>query len=142
MKNERLRQGDIVAYSYRWHHETFDEIENPKDRPACIALFMKGQKGQNLVALLAISDQLNKDKALSLELKDKDLIAAGLSTRRRAYIQLSEMNIDEVENSLSFSANAKRFGRVPESTLRILLEKLSEQLKAKNIALIHRGRNG
>lgn len=142
MKNERLHQGDIVAYSYRWNHESLDKIENPKVRPACIALFMKGKKGQNLVALLAISDQPHKDKAMIMELKEKDLIAVGLSTRRRAYIQFSEMNIDEVENSFSFIVTAKKFGRLPESTLRILLEKLGVQLKAKNIALIHRGRNG
>lgn len=142
MKNERLRQGDIVAYSYRWNHESFDTTENPKLRPACIALFMKGKKGQNLVALMAISDQPHKIKDMSLELTEKDLIAAGLFTRRRAYIHLSEMNIDEVENSFSFIVTAKKFGRLPESTLRTLLEKLREQLKSKNTALIHRGRNG
>jgi hypothetical protein len=142
MKSDKLRQGDIVAYPYRWKHEPSNKVENPKNRPACIALFMKGKKAQHLIALLAISDQPNSDKALSFELNEKDLIAAGLSTRRRAYIQLSEMNVDEVENSISFSSTSKKFGRLSEPTLRLLLEKLKVQLQTKKIELIHRGQNG
>lgn len=142
MTTKRFRQGDILSYPYRWKHAAPAKVENPKDRPACVALKLKTIRGEDILTFLPISDLPPEDPLSAIELTRSELTAMGLSESRRAFIHVSEANVDDVNNSMTISPKTRIIGRLPESTLRRMLILLKTQLEAKNIELIHRGKHG
>jgi hypothetical protein len=142
MTTKRFRQGDVLTYPYRWKHQPRTKIEEPKDRPACVALMLKNTRGQDVLTLLPISELPPVDASTAIALSLPELKATGLSERRPAFIHVSEANVDDVSNSLSINPKTRIMGRLPEATLRRMLTLLKAQLLNKNIELIHRGKRG
>lgn len=142
MRTDRFRQGDVIAYPYRWKHQPASTVEHPKLRPVCIAIRLKKAKDQDTVVLLPISDLPPANKADAVALGLAELRAAGLTDRRKAYVHLTEANIDNVFQSLTFNPKAEVLGRLTEPSLRRVLAEVKKQLLAKNLALIHRNRRG
>ena len=142
MTTRRFRQGDVLSYPYRFTHQPSAILENPKDRPACISLMLKGLHGNVVLTLLPISDKPPQDAASALELSSSEIAAIGLSDKRRAFIHVSEANVDDVNNSLTIHPKTRILGRLPEPTLRRMLTLLKAQLLAKNIHLTKRGKQG
>ena len=142
MTARRFRQGDVLSYPYRWTHQPTTILENPKDRPACIALMLNGPHGNDVLTLLPISDKPPEDAAAALELSTSEIASIGLSDKRRAFIHVSEANVDDVSNSLTIHPKTRILGRLPEATLRRMLTLLKAQLLAKNIHLTKRGKGG
>jgi hypothetical protein len=142
MTNRRFRQGDVLSYPYRWRHQPPAKIDNPKDRPTCIALMLKDRNGADVLTILPISDLPPDDLSTAIELSPSELAAMGMSDKRRAYIHVSEANVDDVANSFTVTPKTRIIGRLPQPTLKRLLSLLKMQLLTKNIELIHRGRHG
>jgi hypothetical protein len=142
MTTRRFKQGDVLFYPYRWTYQPPSRQENPKDRPACVALILKNIHGNDIITLLPISDQLPLDQASAIELTTAECVAIGLSESRRAFIHVSEANVDEVVNSMTLSPKTKIIGRLPQTILKRMLTLLKMQLLSKNIDLIQRGKHG
>jgi hypothetical protein len=137
-----FKQGDVLFYPYRWKYQPPSKQENPKDRPACVALILKNIHGNDVITLLPISDQQPLDQASALELTGAECVAIGLSESRRAFIHMSEANVDDIANSITLSPKTRVIGRLPQSTLKRMLTRLKMQLLSKNIDLIQRGKHG
>ena len=142
MTTKRFRQGDVLYYPYRWKHQPPTEIEHPKDRPACIALMLKDRNGADVLTILPISDMPPNDLSIAIELTAPELAAIGLSDKRKAYIHVSEANVDDIANSFTVTPKTRIVGRLPQTTLKRMLILLKSQLLMKNIEITHRGRNG
>jgi hypothetical protein len=136
MMIDRFRRGTVISYPYLWQH---DSTGNPKDRPACVAINMLDRNGKTVLALAAISDQKGSSAEGAIELSSDDLRSAGLSSARRAFVHLGEVNIDRPSNMLNFPPGARVWGRLTEKTLRRLSYQLAENLKTKKVVVIKRG---
>ena len=141
MTVRRFRQGDVLFYPYRWKHQAVAFIENPKDRPVCIALTLQNIRGEDVLTLLPVSDLPPSDITTAVKLAPSEVTATGLSERRQAFIHVSEANVDDVSNSFNVNPKTRIIGRLPEKTLKRVLTLLRHQLSTKNIELIHRGRH-
>jgi hypothetical protein len=139
---KRFRQGDVLSYPYRWKHQPLSKLENPKDRPACIVLMLKDRNGADVLTILPISDLPPGDLSTAIELLPSELAAMGLTDKRKAYIHVSEANVDDIANSFTVSPKTRIIGRLSQQTLKRMLELLKIQLLTKNIELIRRGHHG
>lgn len=136
MTIDRFRRGTVISYPYLWQHASTD---NPKERPASIAINMLDQNGKTVLALAAISDQKGSSADGAIELTREDLRSAGLSSARRAFVHLGEVNVDRPSNMLNFPPGARVWGRLTEQTLRRVSDQLAENLKARKVVVIKRG---
>jgi hypothetical protein len=138
MKTKAFRQGDVFKYPYLWFHQSAETNENPKDRPACLALKLEKMPGLTVLAILSISDQPNSDPAMSIEVPSQEIASSGLSEFRKAFIHLSEVNLDHQENSFSFNPNTKIMGQFSKKFIQTIGAQLALNMRAKRVTIIKR----
>lgn len=135
MTTKRFALGQVFRYSYKWAHAP--NLDEPKERPACLVLKIGGPGGVKL-AIVAISDQPSREEGLSIEIPQVEIARAGLSSHRSAYIQLSEVNLDRLENSHTFNPRAKILDSFSKSFVSLIGKKLAANIRSKRAVTILR----
>ncbi len=137
MTIDKLRQGSVIHYPYLWHHQ-INETLNPKDRPACIVLKLDLGQGRTRFAIAPISDQEPSNPAAAVEVPVHELERGGLGVHRRAFVHLTEVNIDETYNSFSLHSLMPVKGRFGAAFVKVISTRLIENLKMKRTVLVSR----
>lgn len=109
---ERFGKGDIVQYPYLWRwQDDLGREHGEKDRPACLILTMRDEKGLTHLLLLAISSKPPHEDQAAIEIPALELRRAKLSAYRRGWITVSECNYDILERSFHFDTRQTPQGR-------------------------------
>lgn len=118
-------KGDVVRYPYLWRWQ--DELgreHGEKDRPACIILVLRDDKGLTHMLLLAISSKPPREDQVAIEIPTLELRRARLKDHDRGWITVSECNYDILEKSYHFDARQEPLGRFGE----VFLEEVRKAL--------------
>ncbi|WP_245419976.1 hypothetical protein [Phyllobacterium salinisoli] len=109
---DRFGKGDIVGYPYLWRWQEEEGREHgEKDRPVCLILSKRDDKGNTHVLLLPISATPPFEGQAALEIPTLELQRAKLSTFKRGWITVSECNYDILEKSFHFDTRQKPRGK-------------------------------
>lgn len=94
-----IRTGSIVTYPYLWDRQAArGETEGRKDRPTAVAIRLPGPNGDTLF-LLAITSRQPDPATRAVEIPEAERRRGGLSTYRRLWLVIDEMNVDVIGRS-------------------------------------------
>ncbi|WP_413993377.1 hypothetical protein ACMDCR_15575 [Labrys okinawensis] len=123
--------GDVFHYPYLWAHDHAKGIDNPKDRTACLVFQTKTNPGVTQLVILAISDQAPVDSEDAIEVPEIELRRGGLNFARRAFVHVSEYNLDTLPFSTSYDPNSRSFGRFSRSFTERVARLLANNIRTR-----------
>ena len=132
-----LKQGMVFHYPFLWRHQHAKGIEHAKDRTCCLAFKLKNKKFGDSYIILSISDQRG-DSEHVMEVPAKEKRKAGLDTFRKAYLHLSELNVEPSRGSFNLSPQPKILGQFGEAFMDDVSEKLAICIRAKAAVFLTR----
>lgn len=131
---EPLQSGSIISYPYLWAwQKQRGETEGRKDRPTCLAIAAKTEKGITEMILLPISSKPPGDGQSALEIPALECRRINLTAP--AWITVSEYNFDIAEHSHSYNPALPAQGKLSRGFLRMVIRQFLEQ-KAKRISRV------
>jgi hypothetical protein len=123
--------GDVFLYSYLWAQDHARGIDNPKARTACLVFETRDKAGVTHMVILAISDQVGANPEASIEVPDIEMKRGGLNVARKAYVHLSEYNLDALPYSTVYEPSAPTLGRFSRAFTEQIARGLSSRIKAR-----------
>jgi hypothetical protein len=121
--------GDVFHYPYLWASDHERGLENPKDRTACLAFIRREDAGIAHLVILAISDRPPGSVEAAIEVPATEIARGGLNPARRAFITISEYNIDTLPFSPHYDPNSRTFGRFGKLFIALVAKSLARAIR-------------
>jgi hypothetical protein len=121
--------GDVFHYPYLWLSDHERGIDNPKNRTTCLVLKTKDPPGITHLVILAISDRLPDNPEDAIEAPQIEVQRGGLNPARRAFVNISEYNVDALPFSHHYDPNSPTFGRFSRSFAELLARSLAAKIR-------------
>jgi len=130
--------GDVFHYPYLWLHDHRKGIDNPKDRTTCLVFQTRTSAGVIHLVILAISDQEPEEPDDAMAVPEIELRRGGLNFARKAFVHLSECNIDTLPTSTQYDPNSRSLGRFSRSFTEQLARRLAANIRSRRTRTLQR----